>query len=316
VQAGVRSLEVDQLPVGEVLIQVDWSSLNYKDALAATGHPGVARQLPHIPGVDAAGTVVASEDPRFEIGQEVLAMGHDLGADRWGGWSRYMRVPANWVFARPESISLREAMVVGTAGYTAAMCVSALQQHGVQPESGQILVTGATGGVGCLATKLLGRLGYSVVAVTGKPDWHDRLRAWGAEEILSREQAIDTSGKPLLSARWAGAVDTVGGATLATILRQTAHRGCVSACGLVGGNELSLTVYPFILRGVTLAGIDAAWCPMSQRLELWNRLVNEWRMDDLAELESEVGFDELPHAVERILAGEIAGRVIVRLADM
>lgn len=303
------------LPVGDVLIRVQYSSLNYKDALAATGHSGVVRQLPHIPGVDAAGIVVESRSADVAIGAEVLVTGHELGAGRFGGWSEYVQVPADWVVARPAGLSLREAMIHGTAGFTAAQCVMALEHHGILPESGEVIVTGATGGVGSLAVLLLARLGYSVVAVTGKADQHDRLRAWGATRVLSRQEVDVDPGKPLLAACWAGAVDTVGGNTLATLLRQCKHRGCVTACGLVGGANLAMTVYPFLLRGVTLCGIDSAACPREPRLEIWRRLAGPWKLENLDSLATIVSLEELPQQVARILRGEIVGRVLVNVAE-
>jgi acrylyl-CoA reductase (NADPH) len=204
-------------------------------------------------------------------------------------------------------------MILGTAGFTAALSVDALVAHGVTPGDGDVVVTGATGGVGCLAVGLLAKLGFQTVAVTGKPDCHARLRQWGARDVIGREAVVDASGKPLLPARWAGAVDTVGGATLSTIVRQTLKRGCVTACGLVGGTDLALTVYPFILRGVTLAGIDSAWCPLERRVALWNRLATDWRLDSLEDLVTETSLDEVARYVHRILAGDVQGRTLVRI---
>lgn len=317
VRGGVQQLVVEQLPPGEVLIESHWSSLNYKDALAATGHAGVVRRFPHVPGVDVAGIVAGIDSAKppedFRVGSDVLVTGFDLGAGRWGGWSQLVRVPKDWVIPRPAQLTAREAMVLGTAGFTAAQSVDALLHHGVLPQSGKIVVTGATGGVGCIAVRLLGKLGYHVVAVTGKPAWHDKLKEWGASEILDRAVVMEAGDKPLLSSRWAGVIDTVGGAMLAALVRQTQNQGCVTACGLVGGTELPLTVYPFILRGVTLAGIDSAWCPRERRISLWNKLAGEWRLDDLASIASETTLDSVGKYVSRILQGEIAGRTLVKL---
>lgn len=317
VQGRIKTLSDANLPPGDVLIRAEWSSLNYKDALAATGNPGVARRLPHVPGIDVAGTVteIANQEGTsdLQVGDEVLVTGYGLGADRWGGWAEYVRVPRGWIIKRPPALSLRETMVLGTAGFTAAQCVQSLQHHGIQPESGDVVVTGATGGVGCIAVKLLAKLGYRVHAVTGKPGMEQRLRAWGALAVLGREEVLDASDKPLLPGRWAGAVDTVGGATLTTLIRQTKDHGCVSACGLVGGTNLGLTVFPFILRGVTLAGITSSGCLPGPRQEVWRKLAGPWKLDGLEELTTEVRLQEVGDLVPKILAGGITGRTVVRI---
>ncbi len=302
------------LPEGEVLIKVAYSSLNYKDALAATGRPGVARKFPHIPGIDAAGEVAESTSPDFHKGQKVLVTGYDLGAGRWGGWSEYARVPAEWVIPLPPSLSLVGAMRLGTAGFTAALSVDALRRHDITPKSGEIVVTGSTGGVGCLAVAMLAKLGYTVVAVTGKADRHDWLKELGAARVIGRGDADVKGGNPLLKAVWAGAVDTVGGNTLATLLRATHIGGCVTACGLVGGPELPTTVFPFILRGVTLCGIDSGWTKRERRLELWRLMANEWKPNRLAEVSTEIALKDVDEPVRRILAGGIAGRTVVRIS--
>jgi putative YhdH/YhfP family quinone oxidoreductase len=240
IEASLERRPMHELPDGDVLIRVEYSSLNYKDALAATGHAGVARKFPHVPGIDAAGTIVESCTPEFQKGTQVFVTGCDLGAGRWGGWAEYVRVPAEWVIPLPEGMTLEEAMRFGTAGFTAALSVAALQHHGLSPNSGEIVVTGATGGVGSIAVQLLAGLGYSVTGVTGKADRHEWLRRLGARNIASRAEVDVQGGNPLLSARWAGAVDTVGGNTLATLLRTTHIGGCVTACGLVGGADLHL----------------------------------------------------------------------------
>jgi len=302
---------MDELPEGDVLIRVTYSSLNYKDALAVTGHPGVNRVFPHVPGVDAVGMVAASGVYEFVEGDPVLVTGFDMGSNRWGGYAEYVRVPQDWIVPLPVGLSPRESMVLGTAGLTAALCVDALQKHDITPDRGEVVVTGATGGVGCLAVALLAKLDYHVAAVTGKPEGHALLKQLGAAEILDRQAVSDTSGKPLLSGRWAGAVDVVGGNTLSTLLRSARHGGCIAACGLTGGSELSLTVYPFILRGVTLAGVDAAWFPTPLRHELWRRLGAEWKLDLPPELAQFVGLEGLPDGVETILAGRKIGRTVV-----
>jgi acrylyl-CoA reductase (NADPH) len=319
--AAVAEKSLDDLPPGEVLIRVAYSSLNYKDALAAKGHPGVVRSFPHVPGIDAAGTVEESEAAAFRKGQEVLVTGYDLGAAVWGGYAEYVRVPERWVVPLPSGLSLRQSMIYGTAGFTAAQSVNALLRHGVKPDGaksgdGEIVVTGAGGGVGSIAVAILAKLGFQVAAVSGKPAAADFLKGLGAAQVLPRSDVQDTSNKPLLAARWAGAVDTVGGNTLATLLRTVRRAGCVTACGLVSGTDLNTSVYPFILRGITLAGIDSAECPMPQRLELWKHLASDWKpekLDDLAT--TEVDLSGLPEQVERILRGETMGRVLVKLSE-
>ena len=314
VRFGIESLTVDDLPPGDVLMQVAWSSINYKDALACQGHPGVVGRLPHVPGIDCAGTVVESTAEEHPVGSRVLVTGYDLGSGRWGGWAGCVRVPGEWVVALPAGMTPESAMIYGTAGFTAAQSVDALQRHGILPDSGEVLVTGATGGVGSVAVAILAKLGYRVAVVTGKPDQAKMLRQLGAARILSREEVDDRSDRPLLASRWAGAVDTVGGSILATILRSTRYRGCVTACGLTAGSDLPLTVYPFILRGVTLAGIDSAKCPSERRLELWQRLAGDWNVDDrLADLVHRIPLAEVPDVVQAMLAGKTSGRTIVQL---
>jgi acrylyl-CoA reductase (NADPH) len=310
--AAVTYKSIDELPAGDILIRVAWSSLNYKDGLSASGHAGVTRKYPHVPGIDAAGTVVDSKSAEIRPGAEVLVTGYDLGQNTWGGFAEYVRVPAGWVVPLPQGLTLRESMIYGTAGFTAAQCVDALVRHGVAPSQGNVLVTGASGGVGSLAVALLAKTGYRVVASSGKPSAHDLVKMAGAAEIISRQEVHDTSDKPLLPTRWSGAVDTVGGDTLATVVRSLDRGGCVAACGLVGGTGLKLTVYPFLLRGVDLAGIDSAECPMDTRRRLWQRLATEWKPACLERLAAEVDFSGLPARIEQILAGQVAGRVLVK----
>ncbi|MCI0358611.1 MAG: YhdH/YhfP family quinone oxidoreductase [Planctomycetaceae bacterium] len=314
VQRGVAERPIADLPPGDVLVRVEYSSLNYKDALAAGAHPGVVRKLPHVPGIDAAGVVVESSSPQFQQDQEVIITGYELGAGQWGGWAEYVRVPAGWVVPLPAGLTLKEAMILGTAGFTAAQSVAAIQTNGVGPEGGDVVVTGATGGVGCLAVKLLAKLGYSVVAVTGKPQLHSRLSEWGAARVIGREEVVKDASKPLLAGRWAAAVDTVGGQTLATIIRETKNYGVVAACGLVGGTELPLTVHPFILRGVMLAGIGSAALPYDRRLEIWRRLSDLWRLEGLESLATTIELPQLEAFIQRMLAGQIVGRTVVGLA--
>lgn len=313
VRGAVATRPIAELPAGDVTIRVHYSSLNYKDALAAQGHRGLVPSLPHVPGIDASGIIVGDDRGHFQPGQQVLVTGHELGTGRWGGWAEYVRVPADWVLPLPTGLDLREAMILGTAGFTAAQCVTALAQHGVLPESGPVAVSGASGGVGSLAVAILGKLGYEVTASTGKSQARPLLEQLGASAIVGREELADSSDRPLLTARWAGAVDTVGGQTLATLLRSTKHRGCVAACGLVGGAELALTVHPFILRGVTLAGIDSAMCPAEPRRAIWSKLAGPWKPAPLQRLASTCSLEELSGQIQRILRGEVQGRVVVDL---
>src|SRR3954447_12185617 len=291
VSAQVERLSLNDLSADEVLIRVKYSSLNYKDALASQGHPGVVRTLPHVPGIDCAGRVVESTSPDYKAGDEVLVTGYDLGAGHWGGYAGFVRVPAEWIVPLPSGLTLRETMIYGTAGFTAAQCVAAIIARGIEPSRGPVVVTGSTGGVGSIAVAILAKLGYEVDAVTGKAEHHDWLRKLGARTILSRDDVSDDSDRPLLRSRWAAAVDTVGGKPLATILRSTGHRGCVAACGLVAGTDVPLTIYPFILRGVMLAGIDSANCPRAERLEMWRKLAGPWHVTQLDSIVDEITLD-------------------------
>lgn len=315
VVARIAERPVDELPQGEALIRVAYSSLNYKDALAATGHPGINKVFPHVPGVDAAGIVVESGVYELVEGDPVIVTGFDMGANRWGGWAEYVRVPLEWIVPLPEGLTLRESMMLGTAGLTAAMCVDALLRHDVTPESGQVVVTGASGGVGSISVGILAKLGYHVAAVTGKPEAHDYLKSLGAEQVLPRQELDDASGKPLLSRRWAGGVDTVGGNTLGTLLRGVQHDGCVTACGMAGGTDLPVTVYPFILRAVTLAGIDAAYGPDALRHESWYRLSGPWKPEGLASIAPFIQLEDLPAKIEELLAGRVLGRFAVEIGE-
>lgn len=312
VTAHVETAVLSQLPPGDVLIETVCSSLNYKDALAAQGHPGVAASLPHVPGIDCAGHVVDSQSLETPIGQRVLVTGYELGSGRWGGFARYVRVPHDWVVAIPDEIPFEEAMTYGTAGFTAAQAVDALQRHGVAPDCGEVVVTGASGGVGTLSVCLLAQLGYRVVAVTGKERLAASLLRLGAQRVAPRSEALDTSGRPLLTSRWAGGIDTVGGPILATLVRQLGHRGCIAACGLTAGDQLPLTVFPFILRGAVLAGIDSAQCPRASRLEIWRKLFGPWRMDLSRLLVRSVDLRGLSLEIGKMLAGEAEGRTLVR----
>ncbi|MCC6492013.1 MAG: YhdH/YhfP family quinone oxidoreductase [Pirellulales bacterium] len=311
VSYGLEETTIGELPPGEVIIEVACSSLNYKDALACRGHPGIVKRFPHVPGIDCAGRVVQSDCPAYCPSDPVLVTGYGLGAEVWGGFAKYVRVPAEWIVLLSPNLTAEEAMTYGTAGFTAAQCVMAIGKHGVMPDRGEIVVTGASGGVGSIAVALLAGRGYRVAAVTGKPAAAETLLALGAQRVLSRDEVNDETDRPMLTSRWAAAVDTVGGNVLSTLLRSVAYRGCVTACGLVAGEQLALTVHPFLLRGVALYGIDSAKCPREQRLEVWRRLSQEWQID-LSRIRREATLAELSSAVEEMLAGRSFGRVIVR----
>ena len=308
----VQQRTVADLPDGDLLVKVLYSSLNYKDALSATGNRGVTRRYPHTPGIDVAGVVVASRVDHFSAGDEVIVVGHDLGMNTAGGFGQYVRVPADWAVHCPQTMTLRESMVYGTAGFTAAMSLQQLLVHGVKPDVDPVLVTGATGGVGSVAVALLAGQGFEVVAATGKADAMGFLKDLGASEVVSRQDVTDVS-RPLLREQWAGVVDTVGGDMLATAIAATKHSGCVTCCGLVASPQLLTTVYPFILRGVTLVGIDSVECDHDLRSELWGKLAADWRIDGLDSLAREVSLDQLSPEITRILEGGQQGRVLVNL---
>lgn len=309
----IDSCPTSDLPPGDTVIRVQYSSLNYKDALVARGHPGIVKKFPHIPGIDAVGEIVHSERPDLMVGRKALVTGYDLGAGQWGGWAQFIRVPGDWVIPLPTGLTELESMALGTAGLTAALSVYALGNNGVAPESGPILVTGATGGVGCLALSILAKLGYHVVAVTGKADRATWLKEMGATEVLGRAAVVDSSNKPLLSGRWAGAVDTVGGETLTTIIRSLRPNGTVTVCGLVGGTNLQLTVYPFLLRGVRVIGIDSAWCPYEKRKFLWRLLATDWKPPSLEMLTRQVPLENIGTYIDSMLSGQAWGRVVVEI---
>jgi acrylyl-CoA reductase (NADPH) len=303
----------DELPAGDLLIDVQFSSLNYKDALSATGSPGVTRSYPHTPGIDAAGVVAESGVTEFKIGEEVIVIGFDLGMNTPGGFGQRIRVPAGWVVKRPAGLTLEESMILGTAGFTAALSVHKLRAAGLTPDAGPVLVTGATGGVGSVAVKLLARLGFEVAAVTGKPDQAEYLRSLGAVDVLARETMLQGTERPLLKEQWGGAVDTVGGDMLFNVVKSLRYGCSVAACGLVAGPAFSATVLPFILRHVNLLGIDSVQLPIEQKAEIWGLLAGPWKIDGLQVLKRSLSLSTLADAVDRILAGEMVGRGLVDL---
>ncbi|MCW3148038.1 YhdH/YhfP family quinone oxidoreductase [Stutzerimonas stutzeri] len=305
--------EIDELPAGEVLIRVRYSSLNYKDALSATGNRGVTRQYPHTPGIDAAGVVEASSVAEFGEGDEVIVTGYDLGMNTPGGFGQYIRVPAAWVIKRPHGLSLRDAMILGTAGLTAALCVDKLEQAGLEPGSEPVLVTGATGGVGSIAVALLASLGYSVAAMTGKENQANLLRRLGASQIVERSALQAGADKALLKEQWTGAVDTVGGDILFNVVKSLRRGASVACCGLTAGTHFQASVLPFILRGVNLLGVDSVEIPLVVKASMWDKLSLQWRMSNLEELVEELGLAQLPEAIERMLDGRQVGRLLVRL---
>ncbi len=309
----VKRCSTNELPEGDILVRVCYSSLNYKDALSASGNRGVSGRYPHTPGIDAAGVVEESRVGSFRRGEKVMVTGYDLGMNTPGGFAEYIRVPAEWVMKLPGAMSLRESMLYGTAGFTAAMSfdgISALKR----PDAGEIVVTGATGGVGVISIALFAKLGYRVVAVTGKPEAEGMLKALGAERVISRFEATDTSTKALLEARWAGVVDTTGGLLLTTALKSMRPQGVATCCGNAASGDLSMTVYPFILRGIRLIGIDSQHCPMEYRRLLWGKLAGEWSCLERVNCFQEIALDEVPAALELMLAGKHSGRFLLHHA--
>jgi putative YhdH/YhfP family quinone oxidoreductase len=312
--AEVRNITLDDLPSGDVIVKVSYSSVNYKDSLASIPNGKIVRSYPFIPGIDLAGVVIHSSDARFQEGDEVIATSYEIGVAHFGGFSEYARIPGDWVVPLPDGLTLSEAMVYGTAGFTAALSVHRLEENGLSPEQGKVLVTGATGGVGSIAVSILAKLGYDVVASTGKAAEHDYLKRIGAKEIISREEVCGESIKPLDKQLWAGAVDPVGGRTLAAVLSKIKYGGSVAVSGLTGGAELPGSVFPFILRGVDLLGIDSVYCPMDTRRMIWERMATDFKPSDFLDtIKNEITLEELPQSLSAILKGASRGRTIVKL---
>jgi acrylyl-CoA reductase (NADPH) len=307
----LEAVDEVRLPPGEVTVRVEYSTLNYKDGLILQGLGRLVRTYPHVPGVDFAGAVEHSDSPEFEPGDPVILTGWRVGEMQWGGYAEKARVPASFLVRRPDGLSARQTMAIGTAGFTAMLAVSALERHGVRPDTGDVLVTGAAGGVGSIAVSLLSRLGHRVVVSTGRPELRGYLTELGAAELIDRATLAVKPSRPLDSERWAGAVDAVGGTTLATILTQLKYRASVAACGLAGGSDLPATVIPFLLRGVNLLGIDSVMCPREERIEAWQRLVRDLPLDRLERMTQTVPLSAVPELAPKILKGELRGRTVV-----
>lgn len=309
----ITKKKISELPEGQILIKVKYSSLNFKDALSATGNKGITRKYPHTPGIDAAGIIEESGNDYFNKGDKVLVTGYDLGMNTSGGFAEYVRVPEDWVVKLPEGLSLKESMILGTAGFTAGLSLFQLELNEVVPQTGEILVTGATGGVGSLAVAILSKAGYKVAAATGKSEKHKYLENLGASGILSREDVDIQSEKPMLEKKWAGVVDTVGGNILTSAIKSTHHYGSVTSCGLTQSNRIGITVYPFILRGVNLLGIASAETPMYKRKQIWDKLASDWKPDSFGNIAEECSLEDLNEKIEQILHGRITGRIVVSL---
>ncbi len=311
----LTDVRLDDLGAGDVVIRAEYSSVNYKDALAGTGRGKIARTLPLVGGIDAAGTVLHSEAPGLNAGDPVLVTGCGLSEEHDGGYAEYLRVPAEWAIPLPDGMDTYQAMALGTAGFTAALALMRLEENGLEPALGPVAVTGATGGVGSLAVDILAGRGYETVAVSGKADAVDYLAALGAASVIGRDE-LATKGRPLEKARWGGAIDNVGDGMLAELLRTTVPWGSIASIGLAGGPKLETTVMPFILRGVSLIGVTSANCPQERRREVWNRLGSDWKPHNIESIVSAtVGLDELGDVFERTLAGEIRGRTVVRTSE-
>jgi acrylyl-CoA reductase (NADPH) len=309
----IKNISLNHLPAGEVLIKVSYSSINYKDGLASIPEGKIVRSYPFVPGIDLAGVVVSSEDPRYSEGDQVIATSYEIGVSHYGGYSEYARIPADWIVPLPAGLSLKESMIFGTAGLTAALSVQRLEKNGLSPEKGKVLVSGATGGVGSIAVAILAKRGYDVVASTGKESEHDYLHKLGAKEVVSRDEVYNGKVKALDKQLWAGAVDPVGGESLAAILSKIHYNGSVAVSGLTGGGNVPTTVFPFILRGINLLGIDSVYCPMEIRKPLWERMASDFKPEVLESISKEINLEELPATLPLILQGQARGRFIVRL---
>jgi acrylyl-CoA reductase (NADPH) len=314
VGSSVRLLDEDRLPAGNVTVDIEWAGLNYKDGLCLTGAGGLVRTYPHVAGIDFAGKVRSSDDPRYAAGQSVILTGWRVGESHWGGFAERARVDADWLVPLPEGLTTREAMIVGTAGLTAMLAIQRLEAAGVTVDAGEVLVTGAAGGVGSIATSMLGKLGYNVTALSGRPQHADALLVLGARSVLARDEFLSAPDKPLESARWAGAVDSVGGAVLSKLLKQIQYGGAVAALGNAGGIALQTNVLPFILRGIMLIGIDSVMQPYAARIAAWKRIAELFDPALYGGFVGEIGLEQLPAAASDILAGNVRGRLLVKPA--
>lgn len=308
-----RKTTLDNLPENEVTIEVHYSGINYKDGLAVLPEGKIVNQYPFIPGIDASGVVIESKSDRFQVGDEVIVTSYDFGVSYFGGYSEFIRVPAEWVVPLPQGLSLKEAMILGTAGFTAALSIDALESSGVRPETGKIAVSGATGGVGSLSTAILAKRGFSVVASSGKKDAKDFLQKFGVSEVVSREAFQPEKIRALDKQLYAGAIDCVGGKPLSYLLTAVQYGGAVTTCGMSAGGKLDTTVFPFILRGVQLLGIDSVLCPMQKRTQIWQRLATDFKLANLEELATEINFQTLPEALHQVMNGGVTGRYLVKI---
>ena len=312
-ESKVQSRTFQDLPEGDVLIKVYFSSLNYKDALSAIGNKGVSRNYPHTPGIDAAGIIESSKSENFKVGEEVIVTGYDLGMNTSGGFSEYIRVPSEWVVKKPDGISLSESMALGTAGLTAGLCVRKLINHKLNPDSGKLFVTGATGGVGIVALMLLSKLGFEVVAITGKLDSQNMLKKYGASEVITREDLDQPLISPLQKSIYAGGIDAVGGNVLSNLLCATSQRAAIACCGMVNGADLNTSVFPFILRGLSLYGVDSAETEIGVKEEVWNNFSSTWKLENLENEIKEITLSDLPAEIDTILKGQQIGRIRVKI---
>ncbi|WP_369308695.1 oxidoreductase [Providencia rettgeri] len=312
--ANIQHLTTEMLPAGDIIVDIHWSTLNYKDALAINGKAGVVRQYPMVPGIDFSGVIHHSEDPRFQVGQHVLLTGWGVGETHWGGLASQARVPANYLTPLPEQLSLKQAMIIGTAGFTAMLCVNALEEAGITPDKGEVVVSGASGGVGSTAVQLLSLLGYDVVAISGREENNAYLQKLGAKRVLPRSDFTHPA-KPLDKQLWAGAIDTVGGEILANLLAQTHYNGAVAACGLAGGFNLPTSVMPFILRNVRLQGVDSVYFPAAKRAKVWERLAQLLPASFYEQVCSEIKLEDAAEYAKKLLKNEITGRTLVNLCE-
>ena len=313
--AEVKEIAIPKCGENEIVIKVTYSSLNYKDALSSVGNPGVTRNFPHVTGIDVAGTVYESTSSIFKVGERVLVTGYDMGMNTNGGHAEFVKIPADWVARIPDAITDKEIMTFGTAGLTAALSVNELMDNGVRPESGSILVTGATGGVGSIAVSILSKIGFTVIAISGKEEKIDYLKRIGASEVILRDTFNEEAKKPMMAEKYAGVVDTVGGEVLANALKYIKYDGVATCCGLTSSHELNTNVFPFILRGVRLIGIDSVECKLEKKQAAWEKIASKWKIDTLSNITNEITLNEVKDAYSLLLAGKAVGRYVVRIKD-